>query len=243
MRVAANCAVPHARRELVAQIGLEISVGLKLRYNLFYKVSPADVYSSYWHFYSLQHAALIDKNDLFERYELYEPNAGWAILSWNAGWEWEIRRAAQLFVSKELQCPGFLIFVYDGDYWGYELFKDGTVLDHFVSNMDEGKWHFPDDPCTGNAQLLATYLDWLSASDIVPYLVQYPDFDGTDLPKFQRYEAELDIPPRPGDEFSRFSDLAALNFLRLLGIRIGVVNGYVTPQTPLWRQFGINIPT
>src|SRR5262249_55053931 len=117
------------------------------------------------------------------------------------------RREAQLFVSKELHCPGFLIFVYDGIYWGYEFFDDGQVQDHFVQDMDEGRWHFPDDPCVGNAQLLADHFDWLTADDVEPYLVQDVDFSGfagkKEILEFMHNEfPKLNISPRPGDEYT-----------------------------------------
>jgi hypothetical protein len=215
-------------------------LGLKLRYNLFYQVPPQDVYSAYQRFYSQQDATLIDEGDEFEAYELYEPNNAWTILHWNGGWEWKIRRDAQLFVSRELDCLGFLIFVYDGQYWGYEFFKAGQVLDHFVQDMEDGTWQFPDEPCIGNTQLLAAHLNWLSPDDIAPYLVQTPYADDdTDLKQFREYKRSLNVPPRPHDEYTRFYGLAVLNFLRLLGINISVVDGYVTPETPIWRTFWI----
>jgi hypothetical protein len=31
-----------------------------------------------------------------------------------------------------------LIFVFDGDYWGYEFFNQGQVIDCFVQDTDEG---------------------------------------------------------------------------------------------------------
>jgi hypothetical protein len=224
-------------------------LGLKLRYSLFYEVSPNAVYEAYRHFYTRRHFTFSEAGELSEKYELYVPNAGWTILGWNSGWEWDIRREAQLFVSRELHCPGFLIFVYDGDYWGYEFFSDGVVLDHFVQDMEEGKWHFPSDSCTGNAQLLADNFDWLTVENVMPYLVQDPQLDKTEPEvaftkrmEYREYVDKLNIPPRPSDEYSRFSELAVLNFLRLLGIRIGVVDKYVVPQTAIWREFWVNPP-
>src|ERR1700730_8922409 len=110
-----------------------------LRYNLFYDVAPKDVYESYLRFYGDRNVQLRNNGDVSARYQLFEPNGHWTILHWDNGWEWTVRREAQLFVSKELQCSGFLIFVYDGLYWGYEFFNNGMPLDHFVQDMDDGE--------------------------------------------------------------------------------------------------------
>jgi hypothetical protein len=115
-----------------------VNMGLKLRYNLFHSVTAKDVFSVYSRFYSTRNATLISCNDEFKKYELYESDSTWTILHWNGGWEWKVRREAQLFVSKELNCFGFLIFVFDGDYWGYEFFNQGQVIDCFVQDTDEG---------------------------------------------------------------------------------------------------------
>lgn len=211
-------------------------MGLKLRYNLFYQVASEEVYSAYSRFYSQRNATLENEGRPdYERYDLYEPNGSWTILSWNIGWEWIVRREAQFFVSKELQCPGFLIFVDDGDYWAYEFFDNGVAVDHFIQDWVDHDW-FPNVSNTGNPQLIANRFNWLSPEDIVPYLVQEPDVN---LEYSWKLHEELDVPPRPGDEYTRFDELSALNFLRLLGIKIEVLDHYVTPQTKIWRTFWI----
>jgi hypothetical protein len=57
---------------------------------------------------------------VWDEYLLYQRQYGWTLLEWDGGWEWELRREAQLRVSRVLGCSGLLVFVYDGDYWGYE---------------------------------------------------------------------------------------------------------------------------
>jgi hypothetical protein len=153
-------------------------MGLKLRFNLFYGVTPKAVYGAYAHFHAKRNHILADPDNgnPRRRFELYEPNNNWVVLSWDGGWEWVIRREAQLFVSEQLLCPGFLVFVYDGDYWGYELFRDGVVMDRFVSHPrpeDTAIDWFPGDPCIGNAQLVAEQFSWLKPHDIAPYLTKF----------------------------------------------------------------------
>jgi hypothetical protein len=51
----------------------------------------------------------------------------WTVLDSHGGWEWEIRRRAQFHVSRVLNISGLLLYVFDGDYWFYELFANGEV--------------------------------------------------------------------------------------------------------------------
>jgi hypothetical protein len=222
-------------------------MGLKLRYNLFYDVLPQDVYDAYARFYAKRGQPLVDEGDAFSEFTLFEPNSGWTILDLDGGWEWEVRREAQLFASRELYCAGFLIYVFDGDYWGYELFKNGEVLDKFVQDPEDGNWLCPPGECQGNPDVIAALFPWLSTDEIAPYLVQKPTFDDersdTDnlerLKLFWERKESLDVPPRPGDECNRFNECAVINLLRLLGIQVELQNGYVTLLTPKYRSFWV----
>ncbi len=179
----------------------------------------------------------------------------------DSGWEWEIRRAALLFVSQRLDCAGFLVFVYDGDYWGYEFFNRGVALDHFVQaeEWDEGypiTW-FEED-CAGDANVVARELPHLEVSDIAPYLMRDPlwatateaekrwnaeeRMDERNPHSEGRWEAQklLNVPAREGDEFSRFEECAALDFLRMLGVRVELRERYVTFLSPKYRSFWIS---
>ena len=49
----------------------------------------------------------------------------------------------------------------------------------------------------------------------------------------------LDVPARPGDEFTRFHECAAVDFMRLLGVEVDLRDDYVTMLSPLWRAFRI----
>jgi hypothetical protein len=108
-------------------------MGLSLRLNVFGALAE---------FYRNRGAALARSADRQRRYDLYQRQGNWCVLDWDAGWEWKQRREAQRFVSARLNTSGLLIFVYDGNYWGYELFQNGKVLNRFVQwpSGEEQNW-------------------------------------------------------------------------------------------------------
>ena len=57
-------------------------------------------------------------------------------------------------LSKRVNCPVLLAYIYDDDFWGYELWRKGKELDQFASLPDYfGQGEPPDKP--GDAELLA----------------------------------------------------------------------------------------
>ena len=99
-------------------------------------------------------------------------------------------------------------------------------------------------PGTGqhrNPLLLTQQFPWVRPEDVAPYLVQSPTTineagcEDADLAEYDR----LTVPARPGDEFRRFDECAALDFLRLLGIRAELRDHYVTLRSPVYRTFRI----
>jgi hypothetical protein len=226
-------------------------MGLKLRLNLFHQVAATQVFDAYTHFYAEHGQQLVNEGKEHKKFILHELDNDWVILSLDGGWEWDMRRKVQLFVSRQLDCIGFLIFVYDGDYWGYEFFNDGVVLDQFVQDPDEGRNWFTA-PNVGQPEVLHRHLPWLALEDIVAYLVQMPQ---PDLNSFihrkivhEMYEG-LNVPARPGDEFKRFDECAVLDFLRILNVRVELQDRYesgrklphryVTFFAPIHRTFWI----
>jgi hypothetical protein len=212
-------------------------MGLKLRINLFYQVQPQYIYGTYVRFYSARGFQILEHHENPSRrfqFTLYELDNDWCVLALDEGWEWKLRREAQLFASKELLCPGFLIFVYDGDYWGYEFFNNGIALDHFVQETEDAlaiSW-FPDEPISGNAEVIAAHIPSLAPERIVPYLVHKPWSSREEWTR-------LDVPAQPSDVYSRFDECAVLDFLRQLGIRVEIRDGYVTFLAREWRSFFI----
>jgi hypothetical protein len=197
---------------------------MKLRYNLFFAVKHEDMYRAYEQ-YSLAergHRLVPLKNTAppyrpFDAYALYRSDGCWTLLNWCGGWEWKLRRQAQLYVSSLLGCPGLLVFVFGG-YWGYELFNAGHILDHFVQRSDEcGTW-FPGYDCRGNSELFVDqFRPWLNLKKgaLAAYLVQEP------------VEMRLGI----------------FDFLSFLGLRIKwqryKYGSYMAPLAPVWRTFEI----
>lgn len=204
-------------------------MGLKLRYNLFHGTTAAAVFDAYVSFYAQRGRPLQLTGDEARRLDFYQENNGWVVVSLDRGWEWKERREAHLFVSRRLWCPGFLVFVYDGDYWGYEFCDHGEVFDHFVQDGTGQPIGFPGADCRGRPEVVAKHLPFLRAEDIAPYLVQKDDWV---IP------AGMDVPARPGDEFRRFGECAVLDFLRMLSVRVGLQDGYVQVQGQLyWSAF------
>jgi hypothetical protein len=217
-------------------------MGLKLRYNLFYGVEAEGVYDALESFWT-QHghqilisAPLAGRHVPSDGYQLYQSQGGWTLLDWDIGWEWTLRRQAQLHVARALGCAGLLVFVYDGNYWGYELFNDGRTIDQFVQDPDEAGW-FPDRACSGQPELFVAQFPALGLhpDDVASYLLPMPDdWDMNDV---------WDSPARKGDQFGRGDECAVIDFLRMLGVEIELRDGYVTPMAAPWRRFAVTSGT
>jgi hypothetical protein len=218
-------------------------MGLKLRYNLFYGVESKAVYGALKWFWAKQHHQVLTTPlrslpaVASDEYLLYQATDGWTLLDWNGGWEWTLRRRMQLHVSQVLGCAGLLVFVYDGDYWGYELFNDGVEIDHFVQNREAVDW-FPDRSCAGQPEVFAAQFPGtrFRAVDIAPYLVPRSEAGLDDL--------DWNRPARLGDQFSRGDECAVLDFLRMLGVGIqlrdqGNRRQYAIPLASPWRAFKV----
>lgn len=222
-------------------------MGLMYRLNLFYDVAAGDVYDAYKAFYRARGQDLIDHGDEVYEFVLHATDKRWTVLLLRRGWEMEVRRQAQLHVSRELGCKGFWIFVYDGDFWGYEFFTDGTVLDYFTQDEENELHWYPGNPCSGSPSLLATEFPQLSEATLSAYLVRNPvwlkndrELTVDEMNALRAEQRRLDIPVRPGDEFTRFAECAVLDFLRYLGVRVDLRDHCVTFLAPIFRSFWIS---
>jgi hypothetical protein len=223
-------------------------MGLKLRLNLYYQVEARAVYGAYKAFYAARGRDFLDSGNESGEFTLHDQDQNWTALSLDAGWEWSLRRQAQLEVSRRLGCKGFLIFVYDGNYWGYEFFRSGEPLDQFVQDEEPpcGVDWFPGKSCAGNPRLLASEFPCLTENSLAAYLVRDPLWmrthgELTDDEHEARWaeHRRLDVPARPGDEFTRFSECAVLDFLRFLGVRIELRDSYATVLAKKFRSFWV----
>jgi hypothetical protein len=215
-------------------------MGLQLRFYLFHGVSSGDVRGALQEFYADRGRPLepldtsiadIDRDLTGRIIEIYAADNNWVVVRLDGGWEWKERLEAQLFVSRRLWCPAFLIFVYDGDYWGYELFDRGKVLDHFVQQKDQADLWFPGRDCSGNIEVVVEHLPFLRAALIGPYLMQKPTYE--DPP-------ELKGRVRPNDEFDRFDECGVLDFLRVIGIHVNLKDEFVVLASPV--DYSLRLP-
>jgi hypothetical protein len=208
-----------------------------MRVNAFRGVSHADVFAALTEFWSRhgRRIELVPPEQEADAFDLHERRARWTVLEWTLGWEWTLRREAQLYVSEKLSCPGILVFVYEGDLWGYELFDRGKAVDWFVQWAEEGNTWFPGKDLSGRPEaVVSAFPDLtLDPADVAPYLVQAPD------PEF---EDGWDVPARPGDRFRRGHECAVLDFLGLLGVDVDLIDRYVTWPAPVWRRFRVEPP-
>jgi hypothetical protein len=201
-------------------------MGLMLRYNLFRDMSAPVVYGMLQNFYTARGRPLLHIGTADERIDVHKAENGWVAVTLDRGWEWKERREAQLYLSRLLKCAGFLIFVYDGDYWGYEFFSQGLVLDQFTQERSDAPIGFPDKPSQGNPAIVVEHLPFLREEDVAPYLVQKHDW---------QIEG-ANTKARPGDEYNRFDECAVLDFLRMLGVGVSVQNGYVQLDSPRYQS-------
>lgn len=220
-------------------------MGLFMRVSAFRGVSHADVYAALAEFWS-RNGRRVDSVPLDARtdtFDLYEQRGGWTVLDWTRGWEWTLRRQAQLYVSETLGCAGILVFIYDGDDWGFELFERGSAVDWFIQRPQAGNTWFPGKDLGGRPGAVAAAFPELSLDrkDIAPYLVQSPD-DDLDPEEFHTALEQWDVRARPGDRFTRGDDFAALEFLNLLDVGIDFVGEGFRWRAPLSRRFRVEPP-
>lgn len=223
-------------------------MGLFLRLNLFYGVTAPDVYAAYARFYGQRGRSLLAEGEESRSYTLYEPSNHWTVLQWEAGWEWVERREAQGYVSRELDCPGFLIFVFDGGNWGYEFFHHGATLDCFVQDEEDGQEWFPTNT-SGRADRLVENLPFLDHALLQRYLVHKPgeaEMQATRLENeswlkaCNRLRDSRNIKPQGSDQFLPFEECFVVDFINFLGVRVELRAGHVTLLAPSWRNFWIS---
>ncbi len=105
-------------------------------------------------------------------------------------------------LSRVVNCPVLLAYIYDDDYWGYELWQKGKELDQFASlpnYFDEGSP--PDKP--GDAELVARVFG-VEPERIGRYLTPWPEEAAEEC----AYE---------GDEFTVGDSWQMADFLDALG--------------------------
>lgn len=211
-----------------------------LRCNLFYGVDHQQVYDALDEFWQSQQYRLAGADSsVKDCYTLHQHDNGWTVLEWTRGWEWDLRRRAQLHVSRTFDCPGLLTFVYDGDLWGYELFHHGREVDHFVQWTEAGHGFFHDRPRTGRPDLLvAQFPDLgLNLEHARGYLTSVSIDDDSFEDFYWSDNDPRNSPVRAGDRCGRLDAYAVRDFWRFLGVE---PDDNPTPDlfaAPVWRRF------
>ncbi|MET8950592.1 hypothetical protein ACWEO4_04295 [Streptomyces sp. NPDC004393] len=152
-------------------------------------------------------------------YTLHEQYNGWTVLEWTRGWEWDLRRRAQLHVSRTYDYPGLLTFMYDGDYWGYELFHHGAAVDQFVQWTDGDQHFFDDRPVHGRPELLVAQFPALKLDleHARGYITGYDYGDESYADFLWEEDDPRNRPVRDGDLWGRMEAQAVFDFWRFLG--------------------------
>lgn len=218
-------------------------MGLKLRLNLFYQVPHQTVYEAYAQYYRERRIHLVDNGDDFFRFDLHERDNDWTTVWHPLGRYWTEWQAVQVFTSRLLSCTNLLLFVYDGDDWGYQLCTGGQVIDRFVQSDEDGETWFPGEAARGNAGALAGLFPWLNREEVALYFHKLPPYG---IPgDYMEIRKRLNIRVRPDDPFCRFDECAILNLLRQLKVRVEMqtvidsvsASQRVTFLAPLWKSF------
>ena len=111
-------------------------------------------------------------------------------------------------LSEELGKAVLLLYIYDGDYWGYFLYDKGLEIDQFVPMPDYFNAVSKDEKqqVKGNADIIAKYFHVDKAS-IEKYIVFWTDKMMNDY-STKAYE---------DDEFGQCVDWQMADFMRKLG--------------------------
>ncbi|MFF8865095.1 hypothetical protein ACF08B_23900 [Streptomyces sp. NPDC015139] len=196
-------------------------------------------------FWRAQDHRLVDAAADEDAYTLHRTSGPWTALSWTRGWEWDLRRRAQFHVSRVHDCPGLLTFLYDGDYWGYELFHHGTTVDRFLQWAQPGQQFFPDASVRGRPDLLVAQFPALGLDP--DHARGYLTSVDVEDPTYEDFDASSDDPRnrpvRDGDRWGRLDAEAVFDFWRFLGAEPGTpydTDGFPNPYlfaAPVHRRF------
>jgi hypothetical protein len=215
-------------------------VAFSLRLSLFRSVDAKPVLASLARFYSGRRYVFLRGGGGAARFELHERDRDWVALRQGAQWDLGLTREANAFTSRDLGCAVLFVFAHEGETWGYDLFRAGEAVDRFMQDPDQAQIWFPADPAPGDPAHVAALVPGLVPEGVAPYLVRRPA--SWEHPDPKEYFAELrrrNAPARAGDEFPRFHEMAVLDFLRLLGVRVERRGAEANVGAPLFRSFSL----
>jgi hypothetical protein len=201
-------------------------MGFSLRMNLFHGVAPDAIAACAEDFFRRKKRKIshtLKDEYRWQRWDFYKESNEWTpmVVGYSAGVverrEW---RKLELEISERLSCDGFLFFAYDGDYWGYEFFSKGRMLDQFSQDQEQGGesdyWEKGTE-LRGDVPLLLARFPHLSECELQEHLAPRPQIgDGDVLRILKEYEVRV----RPGDKYVRGVGIGVLAFLEYLGVAV-----------------------
>ncbi|MCG8408268.1 MAG: hypothetical protein MI923_23965 [Phycisphaerales bacterium] len=222
------------------------NMGLGLRFSVFQEVTPEQVLSCFDAFFQTknrQFSCADPDHHLWSRWDFYEPENGWTVL--DVGYSSSVKdrrewREFQCDVCEKLDCLALLLFVYDGDYWGYDLMVGVRIADQFVQNPEQGAGYWEDGTnLSGDVDLLVQHLPWIARDRVAPYLVPRPPLGCASRAEFQESMKTWDVKCHPNDEHTRRDQCAILDFLR---VPAKLENGYVHFTADLHKSLWTKMP-
>lgn len=114
-------------------------------------------------------------------------------------------------LSEKLPFPVLLLYIYDGDFWGYYLYEKGKELDQFSPMPDYFEDCSPQEMqrCAGDSALLARYFS-VEQGSIERYLRQW-------TPDMAAQYGEDEEKAYPDDEFGQCDCWQMADFMKKLG--------------------------
>jgi len=117
------------------------------------------------------------------------------------------------FLSKDLNCLAFFFHIHDGDFWMYELFKNGETIDYFCPipyYFDDNLSNEELEKQKGNPKLISELIDGVNYENIVNYFRTWD----LDTEQSKAY---------PEDEFNN-EDWQVVDFMKKIGLDYPVSN-------------------
>lgn len=164
---------------------------------------------------------------------LYEPEGGWTVVIWPVYFNIHDVPACAA-VSKELRCRAVTVNVYDGDFWSFEFFEAGNLIDRAAPRAD----YFAEDD-DGAATLRE---QWRGDPEQVAATFGVPV---DPLRPYYAYLGHEDTPGKahPDDQFSREDFWVFVDLWRRLGITYPVDPEAFVARLRLAKVFGRKLPT
>jgi len=211
-------------------------MGFSMACNIFTECTAEDVISSLKLFYSKNKAQsrkvydqVYGSDQPSEQVTVYDYGPSWVLVEFiSEPIDWIEFRQSE--ISRELTCPGFMVFSDDGNYWGYQFFSSGKIVDTFSSDAYFHSEH-SEILAPGDVDAVCRQLGSIDPADFATYLIQRPNNEIVGDDELIKFERSTNGKPRKGDRFDRWDEAACINFLEFLGISYKEEKyGYLRPK-------------